>query len=263
MSTAPARKKSPRAPSIALDEALDRALRAYEKERLHPAPTEVVAQNLGYKTANSGSALSAIASLRYYGLIERPKDGFLAVTKNVESYRYTPNESHKRELLIDFLKAPQLFAELLEQYSSGLPSDANIRYELIQRGFLPSGAESAVAVFRRSVDFAGYFSRANEPARDDRTLSEPPAAEAIDAYDPTAAQLQGAESAPTSVARNVTSSAPSVPMGFSDEGDQIPVRLPGGRRAWLIIPTPFFDGDKARLKAQIDLLLTEDEEDGA
>jgi hypothetical protein len=45
-----------------------------------------------------------------------------------------------------------------------------------------------------------------------------------------------------------------------DDGtDKIPVRLSGGRRAWLIIPTPFFESDKARLKAQIDLLLSEDE----
>lgn len=110
---------------------------------------------------------------------------------------------------------------------------------------------------------ASIFSRVNEPARDDRTLNEPPAPEAIDAYDPTAAQLLGTESAPASVARNVTSSAPLVPKDVNDEGDQIPVRLPGGRRAWLIIPTPFFDADKARLKAQIDLLLTQDEEDGA
>ena len=260
MSAVPARKKSPRAPSIALDEALERVLKAYDKERLHPAPTEVVAQNLGYKTANSGSALSAIASLRYYGLIERPKDGLLAVTKNVESYIYTPDGSHKRDLLISFLKTPPLFAELLEQYSSGLPSDANIRYELIQRGFLPSGAESAVVMFRRSVDFAGYFSRANEQARDDRALSEPSAGESADTHYPTLAQLQSIEPTPTSVVRNVISSATSVPAGLSDEGDQIPVRLPGGRRAWLIIPTPFYDADKARLKAQIDLLLTQDEE---
>ena len=43
------RKKSPRAPTMALDEALERAMKAYDKERLHAAPTNVVAQNLGYK----------------------------------------------------------------------------------------------------------------------------------------------------------------------------------------------------------------------
>jgi hypothetical protein len=42
--------------------------------------------------------------------------------------------------------------------------------------------------------------------------------------------------------------------------DRIPVRLAGGRRAWLLIPHEFREADKTRLKAQIDLLLTEDEE---
>ena len=45
--------------------------------------------------------------------------------------------------------------------------------------------------------------------------------------------------------------------------DRIPVRLAGGRRAWLEIPTPFYAADKLRLKAQIDLLLTEEEEEKA
>ncbi|MDQ2821218.1 MAG: hypothetical protein M3Y65_12625 [Pseudomonadota bacterium] len=78
------RKKSPRAPSMALNEALDRALKLYELERLHSSPVDVVATGIGYKSANSGSALSALASLRYFGLLERPKDGFLAVAKAVE-----------------------------------------------------------------------------------------------------------------------------------------------------------------------------------
>ncbi|MNR68298.1 hypothetical protein D3C85_1927750 [compost metagenome] len=43
--------------------------------------------------------------------------------------------------------------------------------------------------------------------------------------------------------------------------DRIPVRLSGGRRAWLVIPQVFFEADKKRLKAQIDLLLTEDDEE--
>lgn len=42
--------------------------------------------------------------------------------------------------------------------------------------------------------------------------------------------------------------------------DRIPVRLTAGRKAWLEIPSPLYAADKARLKAQIDLLLAEDEE---
>jgi len=245
------RKKSPRAPSMPLNEALDRALKVYEQERLHAAPVEIIASHMGYKSANNGSAMSAIASLRYYGLFERPKDGFLAVSKNVESYKYTPSETERSNLLIEFLKAPPLFAELIEQFPGGLPSEATLIYELIQRGFLPSTAESVLNCFKQSVQFAAYFERraahpsallADDP--DDTDDSGPPVAPVV--------QVE-ATSAPS------TKSVSQVYLQ-DEEVERYPVRLPGGRKAWLLIPTLFYEADKARLKAQIDLLLTEDEQ---
>jgi hypothetical protein len=247
----PLRKKSPRAPSMPLNEALDRALKVYEKERLHPAPVEVIAASMGYKSANNGSALSAIASLRYYGLLERPKEGFLAVTKKVESYKFTPSDSQRKELLIDFLKSPPLYAELVEQYSTGLPSDANLKYDLIQRGFIPGAAESTLNCFKQSVSFAAYFDY-----QASKTLAVPEDEVLIEDADSNV-------STPTIVLPAVTSVASTRSsvhtMAEAEDLDRIPVRLPGGRKAWLLIPTPFFEADKLRLKAQIDLLLAEDE----
>ncbi len=239
-----------------LDEALERALRAYDKERLHPAPSEVFAQNIGYRGANSGTALQAMASLRYFGLVDRPADGLLAVTKNVEAFKFAPDEARRRALLIGFLKSPPLFAELLEKFASGLPSDANLKYELIQRGFIPPAAEATMAAFRKSVDFAGYF---------DAATSQPEAA-AFDIDLETAIQPQG-QAIDESMVEQGSSVSPrstakhSPPFeAESTSMDQIPVRLPGARRAWLVIPNPFYAADKARLKAQIDLLFTEEDD---
>lgn len=245
------RKKSPRAPSVSLDEALVRVMKVYDRERLHPAPTDVVAQHLGYKSANNGSAMSTLASLRYFGLLERPKEGMLCVTKEVESFKFAPDEKLKRALLLGFLKRPALYSELLEKYESGLPSDANLKFELIQRGFAPQAAESALVVFKGSVAFADFFSselddRGEEGACDDSQDAFPVANET-----PASAPLGLAIAAPVTVRHSDLDDG---------EMDRIPVRLPGGRRAWLLIPTPFFDADKARLKAQIDLLLTSEDE---
>ncbi|HVI53632.1 MAG TPA: hypothetical protein VM621_01115 [Luteibacter sp.] len=248
------RKKSPRSPSVALDEALERALRAYDRDRLHAAPTEVFAQNVGYKGANNGAALGVLASLRYYGLAERPSEGMLALTKAVEDYRFAPEEHMRQSLLKTFLRSPPLYDELLSKYATGLPSDANLRYELIQRGFSPSGAESALTAFKRSVEFAGYFDHERE--RDAamaqmNQLAGWPESNAAAQFQPVTGGRGDDLAAPTRDA-----DTPS-----AEENDRIPVRLPGGRRAWLIIPSPFYEADKSRLKAQIDLLLTE--EDGA
>lgn len=238
------RKKSPRAPSISLNEALDRAMKIYEKERLHAAPIEVVANNMGYKSANNGAALSAIASLRYYGLLERPREGALAITKDVESFRFAPNEELRRSLLIQFLKTPPLFAELLDQYTLGLPSDPTLKYELIQKGFAPAAAGSALSAFKQSVEFSGYYDFTNI----DEAESEESNTEVNTAMD---------EDAP--LAPLAKTSAPHTSRDENDL-DRIPVRLSGGRRAWLLIPTPLFAADKIRLKAQIDFLFAEDED---
>jgi len=246
----PPRKKSPRAPSMPLNEALDRALKIYDQERVHPAPVEVVASGMGYKSANNGSALSAIASLRYYGLLERPKEGYLAVTKEVEMYKFTPSDSVRRKLLIGFLKSPPLYAELLEQYASGLPSDATIRYDLIQRGFIPSGAESALNCFKQSLQFAAYF---------EQQAAQPVVSVESDSVDVEDEQYI----APVVQQESQSATVPKQTQinNFPDEElDRYPVRLPGGRKAWILIPELFYEADKARLKAQIDLLLTEDEQ---
>ncbi|CAN7610397.1 hypothetical protein LJR130_004530 [Variovorax sp. LjRoot130] len=239
-----------------LQEALERTGKAYDKERLHPAPTDVVAQNIGYRGANNGSALAALASLRYYGLMERPREGVLAVSKDFENYRFAPNEGVKRALVQKFFQTPPLFRELLEQYDSGFPSDATLKYELIQRGFLPQPAAALVAVLKRSAEFAD-------------TQQAPPSAPAVaDApeamNDAAAPGIQNHQSPPPAV-QSASPVAPVPPVGppsieVEATHDRIPVRLSGNRRAWLVIPEPFFEADKKRLKAQIDLLLTEDDE---
>jgi hypothetical protein len=239
------RKKSPRAPSIPLGEAIESALRVYEKEKRYPAPTEVVAQGMGYKSANNGTALGALASLRYFGLLEKPEDGKLAVSKDVENYQYAPDPKIKSELLLKWLRAPSIFADLLDRYPGGLPSDANLRFDLINRGFSPAAADSAISVFRRSAEFAGY----NASQRDESNQADRQAGEAL-------AFETGVVHAASSI---VGSSKPPLQSELSvDETDTIPVRLSEGRKAWLVIPTPFYEADKLRLKAQIDLLLTED-----
>lgn len=259
----PIRKKSPRAPSITLQEAMERVNAAYEKERLHPAPTDVFAQNIGYKSANSGAALAAIASLRYYGLIERPRDGMLAVSREIEHYKYSPDDDEKQALLTRFLRNPPVFAELLDMYQNALPSDGTMRFELIRRGFLPAPAEAVVTIFRKSVEYVGYFGAKN--GRETPEVSQT----SEESYASGADENAGSDEPQTVAKPGLTAQIPSVasvnvlPPGVSmAENDCIPVRLTGSRRAWIVVPSDLREADKVRLKAQIDLLLTVEEEAG-
>lgn len=249
------RKKSPRAPSLSLSEAFDRAMKIYESERLHPAPTDVVAQALGYKSANNGTALGVLASLRYFGLLERPKDGFLCVNRDLETYKFTPDENLKKSLIVSFLKKPPLYREMLEKYEAGLPSEANLRFELIQKGFSPQTSEPILEAFLQSVDFANYYSSKIETPTDKESQEGKSGAQSNIENRGRPNLEHGAGTEKLNTNSEADSEAPNKELGH----DRIPVRLPGGRKAWLLIPAPFFEADKARLKAQVDLLLSDDE----
>lgn len=242
------RKKSPRAPSMPLQEAIERTIKIYEKERRHPAPIDVIAQDIGYKSANNGAALSAIASLRYYGLLDRPQEGVLAVVKEVEDYKFSPDDQLRHKLIIGWLRTPPLFTELLDKYQGGLPSDANIKFDLVQREFNPETADACVSVFRQSVEFANYFENTGAAlALGSENVS--PAPEALVRPSVESSSIPGLSSQET-----------ESPVTLANS-DRIPVRLRNGRRAWIEIPSPFYASDKIRLKAQIDLILSDDEED--
>jgi hypothetical protein len=237
------RKRSPNAPALPLDDALERAIKVYEREQQHPAPTDVVAQNIGYKSANSGAALTTIAALRSYGLLNKMGPGKLAVDGDVQSYHYTPDQDLKQELLIKWLRSPAIFSYLLDKYEGSLPSDPTIRLDLIQEGFKPGKAEAVLKAFKKSVEFASYYqSQQIEHTEDD--LSE------VNNLDERGEQQRD------------DTHEPKVSVGHNEVNmDRIPVRLDVKRRAWLEIPAPFYEADKERIKAQIDLLLTDGKED--
>lgn len=247
------RKKSPRAPSMSLDDAIEKAGKIYDRERCHAAPLAAVASHIGYKNPTNGAALQALASLKYYGLLDRPKEGMGAISKQFEEFRFAPNESVKQELVIKWLKSPAIFSELLNKYPLGLPSEQTLKYDLIQGGFAPAAADVCIQVFLKSVEYCQYYQVANQLVQE--TEAEDEEGKAGDTLASPTVQAV-AQSVPLAVATSANF------ISSDDESiDRIPVRLTGGRRAWIEIPTPFYEADKERLKKQIELLLTEDEED--
>lgn len=259
---APDRKKSPRAPSIPLDEAIDRVGRMYKQDRLNAAPADVAAQHLGYKSAKNGAALQTLASLRYYGLVDRPKDGSVAVSRDFEYFQHAPDEATRRKILLSWLRKPPVFAELLDQYASGLPSESLLKFGLIQRGFSPAAADTCISVFVRSVEMSRYYDQ-TEMSQENVVVErhEDAATNQEDLVDQTE-QVESAHGkipqSPPALTNNAA--MPGNEMPQSGEFDRIPIRLAQNRKAWLVVPTPFFVTDKARIKAQVDLLLADDEE---
>lgn len=256
------RKRSPRAPLISLKEAVERAIKVYAEEARHPASADIVAQHLGYKSADNGAAKQTIAALGYYGLLERPSDGMLAVTKDVEEYKYAPSEELRVEILRKWLVTPGVFEELQEKFPDRLPSDASLKYELIQKGFSPTTADECLAAFLESVQ---YVKQAKEAIPDLKTVDIEAQKRASEIGELTVEAIAEQRTADTITHRSElgaqinTNGTPKEALEDGDS-DRIPVRLVGGRRAWLVIPSPFYVADKRRLVSQIELLLTDDDE---
>lgn len=256
------RKRSPRAPLISLREAVERASKVYEKEGKHPASADIVAQHLGYKSAENGAAKQALAALGYYGLMVRPTEGMLAVSKSFEEYKFAPTEELRANILQKWLLTPGTFAELREKFQDRLPSDASLKYELIQKGFNPATADECRAAFVESVQYVNGLMQAAKP--DLGTTEGGVAKTGNEGNEGTVIEAKGELTAPEVMGRYSESNSRMdgrQPVIAGDEGgDRIPVRLTNGRRAWLVIPSPFFAADKLRLISQIELLLADDEE---
>ena len=241
-------KKSPRAPTMPLDEAIARVARIYKEEGRHCAPVEVAMRHIGYGSKN-GAALSALASLGYWGLVERPKDGLVMVAKSYEDYEFSPDEQHKNELLAEFLRKPALFQSLLDHYKDRLPSDATLKYDLIQRGFRAGTADTCMAVFKRSVEFAHYFERTVDGSSEIDVESD--AGVAVEGGVLTALPVEPAIAEASSTIGQADQAKKAQPLMQAISAslnqatdpalDRIPVRLARGRRAWLEIPIPFFN----------------------
>lgn len=238
------RKNSPRAPSISLEDALNRVLKVYDKERRHAVPTDVVAVDVGYKNGKSGAALQTLASIRYFGLMQRPKEGMLVVSLDVEKYKFSPDPEHKQQLLNNWLRTPQVFSDLLDKFQTNLPSDAVIKYELIQLGFNSSAADDFITIFKKSVEFVRYYEQMPSPQNNE----EASGGNDSDAF---SEELEK----PT----NLQPSKVINPI-LAQDTDRVPIRLAGGRKAFLEIPTPFFEADKKRLIDQINLILTDEDD---
>lgn len=260
MPSAGSRRKSPRAPSFPLEEAIERTLKIYEKENRHSVPVDVAAGHIGYKDASNGAAMSALATLRYYGLVERPSDGILSVSKDIELYKFSPDENIKKQLISGWLKCPPVFSSLLDKYTEGLPSDGTIKYDLIQMGFAPNAADTCLSAFRRSVEFARFYDNNGPTEELERHGAIKPVAEEFLRHPTVDSQLQPSFSASVANKQSLAPVPSSSKAPMNDFGvDRIPVRLRGGRRAWIEVPSPFYEEDKEHLIMQIRLLMVDDD----
>lgn len=238
--------RSPNYPIKPLGWAVEQALGLLEQEGLHGVPPDIIAQYLGYKDAKNGNSRRVLANLKAFGVIEKVASGKLSVSQDVQRYKLMPTENEKNIYLKQWIKKPLLYKKILNKYGDDLPSDAVLLFELVDEyGFSEVAAKKAIKVFRESLSFISTSNDSDEIDMDDDSFDE----ELIEP--PIVATTERAK---------LLNSQTQQPLSQNDESFKYPVRLYGGRMAWVEVPVPFYSTDKEKILAQIQVIGTDDED---
>ncbi len=154
--------RSPRYPAIPLQEAILKARTFFEHEKYSQVPTEVALKHWGYNP-RSGPGLRLLSALLQYGLMEDEGSGNKRKVKLSELGRMLvlderDDSEGRRTALRNAALKPSIYQELSRAHPSGLPSDENLRHELIMnRKFNPDVVGEFIADLRSTFRFANLI----------------------------------------------------------------------------------------------------------
>jgi hypothetical protein len=150
------RHRSPNYPAVGLREAVDRVKKLYEVDGKAGAPPELVATHIGFASAH-GEAMSVVAALKKFGLVEFVKDRLVPTQRAIEIINLQDSDARRVTALKDAALSPQIYRELVEQHKdSGFPANDVLGRELVTyKKFNPNAVAGFVKDFRDTLDFAG------------------------------------------------------------------------------------------------------------
>lgn len=150
------RHRSPNYPTVGLREAVERVRNMYQKDGRAGAPPKIAAVHIGFQTPH-GQAMSVLAALKKFGLLEEVKDRLVPTQRAIEILNLPENDTRRVQALKDAALDPPIYRELVEQHkTTGLPADDVLQSELKTYGnFNPNAVVGFVKDFKDSLEFAG------------------------------------------------------------------------------------------------------------
>lgn len=148
-----AKVRSPNYPTMDLAAALAYARKAYGKDHRNKMSRLALAKHFGHD-ALTGPALTKIAALRAYGLIEGTGDE-LRITEDAVTVMMAPESAPERgEAVARLAFRPPLFQDIRKEFD-GRVSEENLRYWLIKRSFTEDAASKAARAYLSCLDLVG------------------------------------------------------------------------------------------------------------
>lgn len=231
--------RGPAYPSISLIRAIDYIRQIYDKDKQIPTSPEVAVKHLGFKSL-SGPATRALAALKAFQLLEEEGKN-LRVSDTAMHIMYPHSDSEKAEALLQAINGPKIYEDMISHYGGGdiraliLPSNSTLANYLIrEKNFNHKVVPNFLRNFRESLDLVKSHC------------------------------VEGEQMVSEEVAIGGFVERPDERRDEIAEGEivDIPIRLPGGRKARLVIPTPFYETDKRHLIKQIEIIVTDEETKG-
>lgn len=149
--------RSPKYPLLTFQSALTKAKVIYGYEKRVKTTIAVVLSHLGYST-QVGLPARVLSALLQYGLLEKAGEK-VGISERAFKIFNLPEDSDERESLIrEAALKPALFKELVNEYPTGLPSDAALKsYLVINKGFNENRIGEFFKVFKAAIDLAKPF----------------------------------------------------------------------------------------------------------
>jgi hypothetical protein len=238
------RHRSPSYPAVSLREAVERTGNLWRRDGKAGAPSKIAAIHIGFQTPH-GQAMSVLAALKKFGLVEEMKDRLVPTQRAIEILSLREDDPRRVQALKDAALSPPIYQELAEQHrTTGLPDDDVLESELTAyKGFNPNSVAGFVKDFRDTLDYAellegGWLklgSTSHEPQKDE----EQQVGNLEIAISESTSDVSGKKTAVTTIRR--------YPMDIS---------IPRNVRAELVITgQELKKDDLERLKKQLDRLI--------
>ncbi|MGV3578549.1 hypothetical protein [Brevundimonas sp.] len=164
--------RSPNYPQMDLGSALEAIRPAYKAEGRNKMSRLTLAEHLGYSSLN-GRALAKIGAVRAYGLIDGREDAIRIAQDAIIALEAPEGSPERGQALARSSLKPPIFKEIAGE-CEGLPSESNLRFSLIKKGYAPDAAGTAAQNYLATMRLVGEL----ETGYSDPTADEVPASDA-------------------------------------------------------------------------------------
>jgi hypothetical protein len=155
--------RSPNYPTTDLGTALGLIRPVFKAEHRNKMSRAVLAKHMGFNSLN-GRSLTNIGAVRAYGLIEGSGDQ-VRVSEDAVRALNAPEQSDERgAALAHCAFQPSLFKEIRQEYPQTLPSEENLRYWLITKGYTERAAGKATESYLKTMQLVGGVIEDYNPA---------------------------------------------------------------------------------------------------